>query len=657
LAVGVRLLHLASVLRKLVRLLFPPDPGSLRLLAALRATLAAVLTFILVVLLGAVTTVPVTDRILGFAIALFITANVRDSTLRQRLVTIALAPFVAFGATSAAALLLQQPLAAAAIVPPMAFVISFGATRGPRYASLGIVALIAYFIGLVSHQPPHTLPIRLVVLLLAAGDAAVIRCLLMPERPEAELGRLRRAIHAAVDRVLRLIAAAVEAGAWTGEARDELHEETYRLGEIVMMAQARVAALGSQFPDQGSRWLHLLAIELATERTARVALQGLGSAEDRAELLATLNALRSGTKSPSQRSTAPLSAALALLTHVLSEAPPATLSPAPLPAPASTLRGLRPAMQCAIAAALAIIGGTLVSPNRWYWAVFSAYVMFQGTRSRSETIAKGVQFMLGTLAGVIIGILTATLLSGHEILTMAAIVVAVFLAFQANQAAFGVMVFWITIILGLLFGMLGYFPPEYLLLRLKETAAGATCGALVASLVLVRRRHAAMNDATIAFLRALGQLVDGASRMLLDSQPPESGLGADLLLTEQRFHELNTIVEAEQSGHLLSRNDALRPRMLLLEACEQWARELGQICLRGIRLSEPELIAPVRQTVARINASLSALIGQLGDRPALLLPSQEPAEDLGQIRRDDLGQYAVRLLLRIDATLLNLATR
>jgi uncharacterized membrane protein YccC len=657
LAIGVRLLHLASVLRKLVRLLFPPDPGSLRLLAALRATLAAVLTFILVVLLGAVTTVPVTDRILGFAIALFITANVRDSTLRQRLVTIALAPFVAFGATSAAALLLQQPLAAAAIVPPMAFVISFGATRGPRYASLGIVALIAYFIGLVSHQPPHTLPIRLVVLLLAAGDAAVIRCLLMPERPEAELGRLRRAIHAAVDRVLRLIAAAVEAGAWTGEARDELHEETYRLGEIVMMAQARVAALGSQFPDQGSRWLHLLAIELATERTARVALQGLGSAEDRAELLATLNALRSGTKSPSQRSTAPLSAALALLTHVLSEAPPATLSPAPLPAPASTLRGLRPAMQCAIAAALAIIGGTLVSPNRWYWAVFSAYVMFQGTRSRSETIAKGVQFMLGTLAGVIIGILTATLLSGHEILTMAAIVVAVFLAFQANQAAFGVMVFWITIILGLLFGMLGYFPPEYLLLRLKETAAGATCGALVASLVLVRRRHAAMNDATIAFLRALGQLVDGASRMLLDSQPPESGLGADLLLTEQRFHELNTIVEAEQSGHLLSRNDALRPRMLLLEACEQWARELGQICLRGIRLSEPELIAPVRQTVARINASLSALIGQLGDRPALLLPSQEPAEDLGQIRRDDLGQYAVRLLLRIDATLLNLATR
>ena len=40
---------------------------------------------------------------------------------------------------------------------------------------------------------------------------------------------------------------------------------------------------------------------------------------------------------------------------------------------------------------------------------------------------------------------------------MAAIVAAVFLAFQANVAAYGTMVFWITVILGLMFGMLGFF--------------------------------------------------------------------------------------------------------------------------------------------------------------------------------------------------------
>ena len=144
--------------------------------------------------------------------------------------------------------------------------------------------------------------------------------------------------------------------------------------------------------------------------------------------------------------------------------------------------------------------------------------MFQGTRSRGESIAKGVQFMIGTVAGVVIGALAATLLSGHDALTLMAIIAAVFLAFQANGAAYGVMVFWITIILGLLFGMIGYFAPELLLLRLKETAAGAICGVLVASFVLVRREFAATHDATIAFLRALRQSVDSAAKVLLDGQ-------------------------------------------------------------------------------------------------------------------------------------------
>ena len=70
---------------RVVRLLLPPDPGALRLLAALRATLAGVVTFFLVMLMGSVAALPVTDRILGFGIALFIAANVRDGTPRHGL--------------------------------------------------------------------------------------------------------------------------------------------------------------------------------------------------------------------------------------------------------------------------------------------------------------------------------------------------------------------------------------------------------------------------------------------------------------------------------------------------------------------------------------------------------------------------------------------
>ncbi|HEY7578990.1 MAG TPA: hypothetical protein VH855_15475, partial [Acetobacteraceae bacterium] len=243
-------------------------------------------------LLGIAIEVPVTDRILGFAIALFIAANVRDSTPRRRLLTIAIAPFVAFATTTVAALLLDQRIAAAAVVPPMMFAIAWLGAKSPRYASLGIVGLIAYMIGLVTRQPPETLPVRLVVLLIAAGDAALIRLVLLPERPQAELERLRRALDAVIDRVLRQIAAAVEAGGWTSGARAEFRHDVYRVGEIVMLAQARVTA------GQGGRWLQLLAIELATERTARVALQNVGTPVDRPALLARLRALLDRVEPP-----------------------------------------------------------------------------------------------------------------------------------------------------------------------------------------------------------------------------------------------------------------------------------------------------------------------------------------------------------------------
>ena len=565
----------------------------------------------------------------------------------------------AFFATALAALLLDQPLPAAIAVPPIMFAAAYGAARSPRYAALGMVALIAYFVGLVTRQPPDTLPMRLIVLLLAAGAAALVRLVLLPARPHAELDRLRRAIHAGIGRVLGQIAVAVAAGAWTEAARAELNRDIYRLGDVVMLAQARVAALAAQLPDQtnlGNRWLHLLTIELAIERAARVALQDLGAPADRAELLAGLAALQNGADLPPQHASGPLAAALAVLGHVLREAPRAASSPVAAPPPPSAGPALRPALQTAIAAALAIMAGDLVSPNRWYWAAFAAFVMFQGTRSRSESIAKGVQFMVGTLAGVVVGMLLATLLSGHEILTMAAIVAAVFLAFQANVAAYGVMVFWLTIILGLMFGMLGYFAPDLLLLRLRETAVGAICGLLVASLVLVRRERAATQDATIAFLQALGPLVDSSARVLLGSAP-EPDLAARILACEQRSRELHAIAQSEQSGHPVSYDEALRRRVLVLEACEQWARELGQICLQSASPSDPELAGLVRDTAAHIDATLAGLLDRLSDQSAVAPVTAEAIEELGEASQDELANRPVRLLLRIDAALVHMALR
>jgi uncharacterized membrane protein YccC len=641
---------------RLIRLIFPPDPGGLRLYAALRATLAGLLTFSLVLLAGSTVGFPVGDRILGFAIALFIAANVRDATRRQRLATIAIAILCAAAGSVLALSLLDWPFGAAAVVPVLMFATAYGASRNPRYASIGVVALIAYFISLLTHASADTLPSRLIVLALAAVDVVLVREFLLPERPLVELKRLRHATQAQIDRVLSRIAAAVSAGAWNDAARDELGRDVDRLHEIVMMAQTRAAGLAAQLPAEKIDWLHLLVIELCVERAARVGLEDLGPPQDRAPVLAIIEALQNGRSLPPRQFSGQLADALDVLGHALHEAPRAGPSSAAAPPAATGAQGLRPALQTGIAVALAVMAGSLLSGSRWYWAAFAAFSMFQGTRSRGESIAKGVNFMAGTLAGVVVGMLTATLIAGHEILSLVLVVVAVFLAFQANVVAYGAMMFWITIILGLLFGMLGYFTPDVLLLRLQETAVGAACGALVASLVLVRRDRAATRDATIAFLEALRRAVDGAAVTLLDGTA-EPDLAARILAAEQRFHDLSAIARVQQQGLASNRNESLRRRVVLLGACEQWAVELGQMGLQSARISDPALVGIARTAAARIDATVRLFAARLADHSAMSPTTEEPAGGLGKALESEESSRAVRLLLRIDAVLLQMASR
>ena len=138
---------------------------------------------------------------------------------------------------------------------------------------------------------------------------------------------------------------------------------------------------------------------------------------------------------------------------------------------------------------------------------------------------------------------------------------------------------------------------------------------------------------------------------------PEPELSARVLVTEQRFRDLSAIAQSEQSSHPLSRNEALRRRVLLLEACEQWARELGQLCLQRIELKDAAMMRSVRETVARIDASLARLINALANQPMAVSTESEPAENLAPFTQHDPRELAVRLLLRIDAALLLLVGR
>ena len=646
---------LASLIRQA---LFPPDPGAYRLIGAARAALGGLLTLALAAALKPVMPMPFTARVLGFATAMFLGALVRDPTRRAQAWTIAVSPVPVFAAAALVALALPHRWLPELLTIAAVFAAICAASCGPRWTALGAVSLIGLLVALLSHLSPAGLPSRFVVLLLAAASAALVRFAILADRPAAQLRRLRRAVRRGIAGVLLGIETALGHGGWQPGERRRLRRSVARLNEATMLAQPLLA------PDAA---LHLLETDLMVERVSRVALVDLGDAAGRPALLAQLAALRRAAlddippPQPPQRQPGQLAGVLAALALLLmrpacdtpASAPPAR---APLGRPWATLE-VRPAIQAALATLLAIVGGTLVSSNRWYWAVFASFAVFQGTRSRGESAAKAIEMMLGTLAGVVAGVLAATLLHGHRIGELAAIVAGVFMAFLASTAAYGVMVFWLTVILGVVFGMLGYFPPELLLLRLKETAVGAAAGVIVAWIVLARPTPGLVRGAAASFLRALAPVVREAARPLLD-QPSDGSLAGLTLALEQRHQALRSAAAPQLPGVRVLGAEQTRRLLLLLSACDEWARELVRTSLHLPPRHDAVLFAITTQAELRIAASIAAVAPALEGHSAAAARTQgEPAAVPAVPEGDDPAIHAAKLLLRLDAALLHLRQR
>ncbi|WP_279579477.1 FUSC family protein [Fodinicola feengrottensis] len=118
---------------------------------------------------------------------------------------------------------------------------------------------------------------------------------------------------------------------------------------------------------------------------------------------------------------------------------------------------VRRAIQATVGCGLAILSGELLSEQRWYWAVITAFMVFVGTGSAGQTLVKGFRRVAGTLIGVVAGTVVASLLGGHLELAVVLAFVCIFAGFYALTLSYGLMVFFITVMLGMLYSLLGTF--------------------------------------------------------------------------------------------------------------------------------------------------------------------------------------------------------
>ena len=398
-------------LRAIIDYLFPPDPGLLRFTAAVRATVAGLATFFVALALGPIAEVDVLHRVLGFATAMFLAAMVPEGDTRSKLTTMLLGGIGAAAATTISSTFITMPAASVVVLPIVMLVLSWLGTRGPRFMAVALVSLMAYIITLVSHESLETVPQRLLVLAVAVAIAALVRCVLMPERPEAELEHLRQAVRNGIAKALGRIAAAVSSGGWTPQGRAMLRRDIDRLDEVVLLAQrtpcvprrtvpgtglAVAAALGGSACRRGGRAHRLVGGRPAGGSRGAPHPPG-GASRD------------AGTGDAGQRGR-PARIGAGPARARLSRCSRTTLPPPSARAAHETRGDWRPALQTALAAAIAVGCSELILPDRWYWAAFTAFVMFQGTRSRGESLSKGISFMAGTLLGVLAGLVLAAFL-------------------------------------------------------------------------------------------------------------------------------------------------------------------------------------------------------------------------------------------------------
>lgn len=671
-----------------------PDPGLLRLQFALRVLFSVSITLFTLIIVDAYLTIPFGAYGLGFLVAQFTAVAVRDPDPWQQKLTILLTPLPAMAAITVATVLAPYPAVVDTGFLLVVFLAIYARRFGQRYTAFGMVGFIAYYIGQFLHPKLSMLPYGVLAVTIATGADLLVRFVLLKPRPGPTLRRVIAHIRNRIARMLGDTARVLGAEQTDPAALESLRHQLARLKEAVLVAEDQIAALNpaaDQAAAGSQLGLRVFDLELAAERLVQLAF-ALPPSPQRpvlariARLQRDLLAQQPGQSRlltrlrtrflirplpPRQPSVQPpdprIAAALDRLTSALARMPPDYQAPtlARIAAPAASVQpesssapkgwldpNLRAAIQVAVATAIAIALGEMVSPQRWYWGVIAAFVIFSGgTGPRSVTVTKALQRMVGTIIGVAVGMLVAGFVAGHLVIGIALVLACDFLAFHAFQAAYGLMIFWITIMLSLLYGFLGLFSPNLLVLRLEETGIGVAAGIVIALLLLPTDTRTALRQAARDFLATLAAALDAIMRQLRE------GNDAVRPLAEARALDRSLQAMRAVAGPLARGWAFATPRDILRVIRAAWSctyalRELAEIARLPPVLSEAEaasidsIAAVAAEEIASVRHALEAGHGPipLPARGAVRVASPSEA-----VRAMERVRAAVHMLARAAA--------
>ncbi len=267
----------------------------------------------------------------------------------------------------------------------------------------------------------------------------------------------------------------------------------------------------------------------------------------------------------------------------------------------------RAAIQVAVATSAATLLGELVSPDRWYWAVLTAFLVFNGASTRGEILSRAGHRIVGTVAGVVAGVLIAALVGHNPPLQMVLIIVCIFFAFYFAPVAYALLTFCVTVLLAMLYGLLGVFSIEVLGLRIAETAVGAVVGLASAYFILATSTQGELEAKTVDYLDLLDEVISEA----VESVAAPGGASGVVETTRRLDAALQDVLKAAEPLRL-------RPAVRSRHSVRRFTRALTvinraahQLARAGVMATRADgSTAPSAETAGELRAAAESVSGR-----------------------------------------------
>lgn len=532
----------------------------------------------------------------GLAIILSIEGGVavRDQTPRGQLVTRLMGGIASLGSILLAASLQDYRLISDLTFLLIVFLASLARVFGPRGFAIGMFAFTSYFMAAYLRPDYAQLIPAGIALLVAIVLGHFVRSVVLPDDRGRDLLQALIALQGRGSDMLVRLALLARAQVTTDEDRVELRELQERLKDVALMAEGllpRNADGAIEVTDQAVAdvALAIFDLHLAIESAVFLSIYnpapfGLvhGVIEKNDQVMAEWGALAQDHQDPHRQECIRAFEAVHMARKRMDDliesgmrdnfhsltAGSSSSNSKQKPNFSLSNPVVKAALQITIASGIAMFFGLMLSRDRWFWAVLTAFLVFTNTKSRGDTALRALQRSIGTLLGIAAGLVISAALQGNMPLSILAAAIGIFCAFYALQASYAVMTFFVSIVLCVIYGLIGTLTLDLLRLRIEETLIGSIAGTAVAFTVFPAKTRESLDAALKAWYAKLEELLKAARR-----HAPENELVELSRQIDAAYRDLALAARPlGTSWSVVTKPGQVRQTLALYLASTYWAR-------------------------------------------------------------------------------------